>query len=201
MTKRGFFVNLLIGIVRIALFFWHPVFRVVGRENYPKDGKLMICANHSGMADAIWIVFALNPKAIPRIMAKQEAVKVPVIGSLLRKLGVFGVDREHADIQAVKTGLRCLHDDQQLMIFPEGTRVKKGMTVEPKGGAVMLAARTAAPILPVYLSVNRRPFGPITCVIGEPYRLRTEGRHLSEEELKGLSHELMKKIYALGDKI
>lgn len=199
MRKKNFIIYVIICIVRVALFFWHPVFRVIGRENYPNSGRLMICANHRGIADAIWIVFALKSKYIPRIMAKQEAMRIPVLGWLIKQLGVFGVDRGGTDIQAIKTGLRCLNDEQQLMVFPEGTRVKPGKTVSPKRGAVTLAARTDTPILPVYLSVKRYPFSPITCIIGKPYKLEYEGRRATDEELNCFSDELMKKIYALGE--
>lgn len=198
--RSGLIYHVLFAIVRAVMFLWHPVFRVVGRENAIKDSRAMICANHSGMADPIWIVLALRLGHIPRIMAKKEVMDVPVLGSLLRYFGVFGVDRGTADIGAIKTGIRCLHEDQQLLIFPEGTRVKNGQRVPPKHGAVMLAARTQTPIIPVYLTVNRRPFSPLACVIGEPYRVKSEGKRLSEEELASLSEELMEKIYELGER-
>ena len=52
--------RILYCIVRFVLFFWHPVFRVSGRENIPQDGNVLICANHSGLADPVWLVFALR---------------------------------------------------------------------------------------------------------------------------------------------
>jgi len=199
--SKGFFVSLIVYVVRVIMFIWHPIFRVIGRENVCKEGRMMICANHSGMADAIWIVFALRLGHIPRIMAKQEAINVPVLGWILKKFGVFGVDRDGADINAIKTGLRCLSDDQQLLVFPEGTRVKEGQKVEPKRGAVTLAARTNSPILPVYLSTRRRPFGALTCVIGKPYYMQFDGKKATDEELKQHSAELMNRIYQLGESI
>ena len=198
--RKGFFVTLITGIVRAALFLWHPVFRVIGRENVPKEGRLMICANHSGMADPIWIYFALKLGHVPRIMAKQEVMKVPVLGQMLKFFGVFGVDRDSTDINAVKTALRCLNDEQQILVFPEGTRVKPGTFVEPKRGAVTLAARTNAPVLPVYLTANRRPFSPLTCVIGQPYLLQFEGKRATDEDLRKCSEDLMHRIYRLGEK-
>ena len=199
--RQGFIYHLLVVIVRVVMFFWHPVFRVVGRENAIKDGRAMICANHSGMADPIWIIFALRLGHVPRIMAKKEVMDVPFLGGLLRYFGVFGVDRGAADITAIKTGLRCLHDEQQLLIFPEGTRVKSGQKVSPKRGAVMLAARAQAPIIPVYLTAKRYPFSPLTCVIGEPYLIESKDKRMSDGELQCLSEELMKKIYGLGEHI
>lgn len=199
--SRGFFINVLIVLVRFALFLWHPVFRVKGRENVVKDQKLMICANHTGMADPIWVIFALKLWYVPRIMAKKEVVELPILGSIFNKLGVFGVDRDNADIHAIKMGLRCLNDNQQLLIFPEGTRVKKGQQVEPKRGAVTLAARTNTPILPVYISRRKFPFCPVRCVIGKPYILEYEGRKATDEELNAFSEELMANIYRLGEDV
>lgn len=161
----------------------------------------MICANHRGAADPIWIIFALRMNHVPRIMAKKEVMQIPVIGWVLKKFGVFGVDRESADVNAIKTGLRCLNDDQQLMVFPEGTRLKPGERVEPKRGAMTLAVRTNSPILPVYLSTKRYPFSPMTCVFGEPYYPQVSSKRPTDDELKQLSDELMEKIYRLGENL
>ena len=161
----------------------------------------MICANHSGMADPIWIVLALRLGHIPRIMAKKELIQIPVLGWILKKIGVIGVDREAADVQAIKAGLRCLRDEQQMLIFPEGTRMKKGRRSEPKRGALTMASRTDTPILPVYLTAKRWPFSPLTCVIGAPYRLEFQDKKATDEELAAATQELMKCIYRMGEEV
>ena len=117
-------------LVRAALRIWHPIFRVTGRENIPQDQNLVICGNHCGMMDPAWILFAMQlSKECPCIMAKEEAMKIPVIGSILKSVGVFPVRRGENDVNAVKHGLACLKSGKSLMLFPEGTRVKKGKTV------------------------------------------------------------------------
>lgn len=184
---------------RIGLFFYHPIFRVVGRENIPKDGRLLICANHSGLADPIWIIMALQMGHMPRVMAKKEAFDVPILGWFLRSIGVFGIDREGLDISGIKTGIRCLRDEQQLLLFPEGTRVKPGRTVQAKRGAVLLALKTDTPILPVYLTVKRHPFSKLTCVIGAPYRPTFSSRRPTDAELETATDALMDCIYHLGE--
>ena len=45
--------KILYAIVRVIMFLWHPVLRISGKENLPKSGKVLICPNHSGMADPI----------------------------------------------------------------------------------------------------------------------------------------------------
>lgn len=194
--KTGY--RILFAIVRAAMFLWHPVFRVYGRENVPDDGPLLICPNHSGLADPIWVIFAVRPKEMPRFMAKKEVMDVPVLGRFLSWLGGFGVDRGGADVRAVKNGLKCLRDGQQLMLFPEGTRVKSGKIVKAKGGAVLLSYRTGTPILPVYLSPRKSPFCPITCVIGAPIMPQFSTDKPREDEILSQSDYIMKQTYQLG---
>ena len=66
-----FWYRLCWWICRIGLFFWHPVLHVHGRELVPA-GCALLCANHSGMADPIWIMLALNSPKMIRILAKEE---------------------------------------------------------------------------------------------------------------------------------
>lgn len=195
----GFVYGLIYSLIRIGLFFWHPVFHVIGRENVPKHKRLVICPNHSGMADPFWVIFALHLGHIPRIMAKKQVMEVPVLGPLLKKLGVIGVDREIADVHAIKEGLRALKEDQQLMIFPEGTRVKQRTDTTPKRGAVTLAARTETEILPVFVTRRRYPWQPVTAVIGESYTVSFAGKRATDEELTCAAEDLMDRIYALEE--
>jgi len=198
-SKTGF--KIVCGIARGILFLWHPVFRVYGRENIPQDGSLLICPNHSGMADPFWAVFAIRPEQRMRFMAKKEAMDTPVLGAILRWLGVFGVDRGGADVNAIKTGLKCLKDGQWLLVFPEGTRVKQGKTVEAKAGAVLLSSRTNTPILPVYISPRRNPFCPVTCIIGKPVTPDFGDKRPKEAELESAARQIMKDTYDLREQI
>lgn len=196
---RGPVYRVLYCLVRFVLFFWHPVMRVVGRENIPKDSRLIICSNHFSMSDPVWIVLAMRCGYVPRIMAKKEAKSYPVLGSIIEKLGVIFIDRGAADVHAIKEGFRCLRNEQQLLIFPEGTRVRDLKDSAPKRGAIMLAARTQTPVLPVYVSRKRFWLSPMTIIFGEPYELTFEGRKASDEDLERESVALMKKIYEMGE--
>lgn len=187
-------------LARVVMFFWHPVFRVYGRENVPEEGPFLICPNHSGLADPIWVIFALKLASMPRFMAKKEVMEVPVLGRILRWLGGFGVDRSGGDVNAVKTALKCLKNGQSLMLFPEGTRVKNGKNVKAKGGAVLLSHKTGAQILPVFLSPRKYPFCPITCVIGSPCIPVFHTPKPCEDELLAEADRIMKEIYDLGER-
>ena len=175
----------------------HPM-RVEGRENIP-EGPAIVCPNHTTISDPIFAAYAFQTKHIMRVMAKAEAMRWPVLGWLLAKAGVFGVNRGAPDITAVKTALRYLKEGRKLLMFPEGTRVGEGEDVEAKTGAAMFAVRTGAPIIPVYIQAKKRWFRPNIVVIGQPYHPQVADRKGSSEEYRQIADDLMRRIRALGE--
>ncbi len=194
--STGFWYWFIYGIAALTIRIWHPILRVEGRENVPA-GRCVICCNHSGMADPGWVILGMGVRYIPRIMAKKEALRIPVLGWMMQQIGVIPVDREGADVHAIKEGIRALRNDQQLMIFPEGTRSRPGKHIVPKRGALVLAHRTESPILPVYVSRKRRPFSPMTVILGKPYTLDFDGKP-TDAQLEAATRELMQNIYEMG---
>ena len=196
MKGNEFCYGLLVKLVRLGLFFWHPVFRVTGRENIPA-GPCVICGNHIGMADPLWAIFALKQGPFFRIMAKDSLLQAPLLGKLLHWAGIIGVKRGEGDINAIKEALKTLKDGKKLLIYPEGTRAKDG-PLEGKTGAVMLANRAKCPILPVYIKRKRFLFSPMAMVIGEPFQVVTETGKATAEELRRETDRMMDIIYKLG---
>lgn len=172
--------------------------RVVGKENIP-DGPAVICPNHSTWGDPFYVVFAFGWRYPIRAMAKIQIMRMPVVGWLLSKAGVFGVDRGAADMKAVKTAMKFLKDGDKLLMFPEGTRVQEGENVEAKTGAALFATRTSAPLLPVYIQRKKSFFQPNLVVIGEPYHPQYEGRKPTADELQAIAADLMERVRALGE--
>lgn len=171
--------------------------KAVGRENIP-DGPVVICPNHSSMGDPFFVAFAFG-RCPMRAMAKIEVMRIPFVGWILGKAGVFGVDRDKADMKAVKTALKALKDGNKLLLFPEGTRVKEGESVAIKTGAAMFATRTNTPLLPVYIPTKKKWFRPNRVVIGQPYYPKYEGRKPTPEELDAISEDLMRRVQKLGE--
>lgn len=196
MKLSRFTYRLLVLITRIALFFWHPVFRVRGRENIP-EGPCIIAGNHSGFADPLWDIYALRPMPLYRIMAKESLFRVPLLGILFDRIAMIPVRRGEQDVNAVKTCLLVLKNGEKVFVYPEGTRVKKGR-VEAKTGALMLADRAGVPVLPVYTSRRRFPFQPVLVSIGKPFPVRREGRRATAAELRTQTDEMMDRIYEMG---
>ena len=186
-------------LVNAAMRVVHPVVRIRGRENVP-EGATVVAANHSAFSDVIWVHVGMKTKHLPMTMAKKELFGIPVISTIFRKVAAFPVDREGNDISAIKTSLKCLNDGNKLVIFPEGTRIRRGITAEAHNGAMMLACRADAYVLPIYVTAKKKLFRPIDVVIGEAYKPQYEGRKPTNEELDSLTKEMMDKIYQMGDK-
>ena len=89
--------------------------------------------------------------------------------------------------------------NNKLLLFPEGTRVHEGESVEAKTGAAMFATRTGVPLLPVYIPRKKKWFGRNTVVIGEPYQPVFAGRKPTPEELDIISVDLMDRVRKLGE--
>lgn len=191
-------------VYRVLHFICYPFFWLLfpftarGLENVPTDRPVVLCANHSHAVDPFLICLCL-PRSVPvRIMGKKELFEKPLLGPLLTALGGFPVDRGNSDLASVKTAIRTVRDGAHLLVFPEGTRVNHEGEVQAKGGVVMIAMRTGAPLLPVYVGKHNKLFHMTHIVFGEPYEPKTETRHGTAEEYQHYADEIMRRAYDLG---
>ena len=173
----------------------HP-WRVLGNAKMP-EGGVLICGNHTTLSDPLYILLALGNHQQTRVMAKAELMRVPVLGFLLKKAGVFGIDRGKADVQAIKTAMKILRNGDRLLLFPEGTRVAEGAEGGARSGAAMLATRTGVPVVPVYVPRKKKWFRKTTLVFGEPFVPEFEGRKATAEDYERIGAELMERICSL----
>ena len=155
-------------------------------------GAMVLCAPHSSMIDPVLLMMALGIRRYPRFMAKQELFEKKLLGGILRGMGVFPVDRGKADMQAIRTALGILKNGGILGIFPEGTRIHAEEIGSAHSGAIMLASHTGAPLVPVWLTRDKKPFRRVDVVFGEPYALpKLPG---GSESYKPYAEELMERI-------
>ena len=170
---------------------------VSGLENVPNE-PVLLCANHSSWIDPVLVVAALPRTYDLRIMGKKQLFTVPVLRQFLTSMGVFPVDRGHSDLKAVKTAIGSLKDGWNLLLFPEGTRVRHPGDVPAKGGAAMMAIRSGVKMLPVFIGTTKRLFQNIPIVFGKPYMPVYSGRKGTAEEYQANADEIMRRVYELG---
>ncbi len=193
-----FMYHFLAGSARILFRLCHPVIRIEGRENLP-EGAAVLCANHSHLTDPVWIIAFSRLHRQPRSMAKKELFSNPFFTWFFTKIGAFPVDRGNTDIKAIKEALHTLKDGNKLLVFPEGTRVRKGKPSEPHSGAILLANKVGAPVVPIYLSVKKGLFRPIRIQFGKPGFSDFAGVKPDSQALGNRTRELMAEIYAMGE--
>ena len=183
----------------LALLIW-PVlrllypFRFVHRERLPASGAVVLCGMHSQMLDPVMLLYLPGLHRQVRFMAKKELFTVPVLRGILNAFGAFPVNREQADIQSLRTSLGILQNGGILGIFPEGTRNKTAG--EGKRGAVWLAAKTGAALVPVYVPREKRLFRCSRLIVGEP--MFVEKHSGGSEVYEKQTEELMRRMEALG---
>ncbi|MDR0591553.1 MAG: 1-acyl-sn-glycerol-3-phosphate acyltransferase [Candidatus Nomurabacteria bacterium] len=144
----------------LVLAVFQLVYRVevVGRENIPKRGALVIATNHKHVHDQFPIMLG-RPLRRMYFMAKIEYAK-QLVGWPMSRFGVVFVDRQAKDKSAMKqVVVDILNKGQVLGIFPEGTRNKTDQLLIPfKFGAVRFAQKTGAKLVPAAIIGEYRPF-------------------------------------------
>ena len=174
-------------------------YRVVGAENVPLHGGVVIAANHISNLDPPLLGIAV-PRPVS-YMAKKELFALPVLGTMIAHLYAFKVDRQAGGTAALRASLRLLKEGRCVGIFPEGGRNVTG-TNEEKAGAAFLAAASGAPVVPAAIVGTRklRPFGRVTVVFGEPLRI-VRNRKSDDDDLEKGAAQIMQRIRALEESI
>jgi len=199
------FSRLYVAVYYIAKFvtnLLHPV-TAEGAEGLPKSGVLL-CPNHSSNWDPFLIALNLPPNYRLHIMAKEELFHWPVLGWLLRRMGVFPVSRGEGDIQAVKTAMQAIKAGDNLLIFPEGTTIHNGigyvdgLPAHAHAGAAVIGVRAGAILVPVFVDGEKKPFRRTRLVFGKPYQPVYTGRRGTAEEMQKIADGLLTEAYALG---
>ncbi len=173
---------------------------ITGTENIPQNGPVVIASNHLSLLDPP-IIGVATPRKI-HFMAKQELF-VPILGSIYRTLGAFPVRRGAADRNAIKYGIDLLLAEKVLAIFPEGTRSKNGQIGKAEPGALMMAGKARAVIVPTAvsgtnLSSSGRIWPKVKVKFGKPIYF-LEDEPVTKEVIMRMTDELMNEIQTLLD--
>jgi 1-acyl-sn-glycerol-3-phosphate acyltransferase len=179
--------------------------RVQGLENLPASGGYVLSCNHLSNFDPWPLGLPLWPLRWLRFMAKAELYWWPA-KHLLDAVGAFPVHRGLADREAVETAVGLAREGNIVVMFPEGTRRKKGLVkkheVRARTGAARIALEAGVPLVPAAVAGTDRllRLGPLRVAYGAPLDLddlreRGDIRHTSQEA----TDRLMGRIAELED--
>ena len=174
----------------------HFRYSTVGAEKVPKTGGMILVANHGSFLDPI-LLGSGCPRMVQYMM--YTSYYTSIMHPIFRWLSAIPVD-EKKNLQALKTGVASLEKGACLGIFPEGLVAYEKKMYPPQGGAIFLAQRSGAPIVPVALkgdwdALPRYAWFPrfkkVTAIFGDPF---TVPKNLSKPELAELTQKMMATI-------
>jgi|HubBroStandDraft_2_1064218.scaffolds.fasta_scaffold17291_4 1-acyl-sn-glycerol-3-phosphate acyltransferase len=194
--RRTFTYRVCAGLVSgLSKVLFRPT--VSGAENIPLEGPVIIAPIHRSNVDFALTLFISKRKVF--FMAKDSLFKVPLLGPLITHLGAFPIHRGSADRESMAHSEAVLRQGHALVLFPEGTR-KEGRQVAPlHDGAMFVAARTGAKVVPVGIGGSDRamPKGAklprpakIRIVVGVPLDPPSSEGRVARSALNAKSEEL-----------
>jgi fatty-acyl-CoA synthase len=171
LLPQKFFATFLKGWARTLIWVSGCKFEISHQDESIKPQQAVYVANHASYIDAVALLAAL-PAGV-RFVGKKELFKVPLLSTILKKIGVLAVDREEfsANIRDTKEIEEALKKGQGVAIFPEGGfSAIKGL-LPFKLGAFKVAVETASPVCPIGIDGTRHIFrGNIPLL--KPYKIK-----------------------------
>lgn len=171
----------------LAKVVWRPT--VVGLENLPATGPVIVASNHRSFADSM-VIPIVTPRQVVFLAKEDYFTGTGVKGTLQRAwfegMGMVPVDRDDtkAALASLDIALEVLRQGKAFGIYPEGTRSRDGRLYRGRTGVAHLALTSGAPVVPVGLTGTEhlQPVGAtlprlakVTVRFGAP--LRFEGRY------------------------
>jgi 1-acyl-sn-glycerol-3-phosphate acyltransferase len=176
--------------------------RATGVEHVPRAGGFVLAANHLSNFDPWAIGLPLFPWRFLRFMAKAELWWFP-LGPLIKAGGAFKVRRGEGDAKAMATAVALAREGHAVMIFPEGTRRRKGLVKRHEARAHTGAARVAleadVPLIPAAIkgTDNLRRLGPLRVAYGAPLQLDDLSARDARDAAQEATDRLMAEIERL----
>ena len=167
-------------------------FEVIGTENIPSEGNLIIAANHKSNLDPIFVASAVNKKRKMTAIAKEELFKNKILAKILNKVEIIPINRQNPGLGTIKRILKYIKNDYALVMFPEGTRSKTDDFNNAKAGLSLFATKAKADIVPCTIYSSYKLFKPAKIYFGKPISLEEYYKQkLTSEDHERISGEVM----------
>lgn len=167
-------------LYRIIRGFFKPVFKVIfrpeiiGTENIPKTGRVIIAGNHKCALDPILV--DISTKRIVKALGKKE-LHDGLFGFIFRNVGTIPVDlHKSSNPDALNAAVNALGHESAINVSPEAKRnYTDNLLLRFKYGAVSMAEKTGAPIVPYAITGEYILFSQnLKIVFGEPFYVSGE---------------------------
>ena len=205
-SRRPSWLYLLVGALSwpvVKLVFRH---RATGVENVPSTGGFVLAANHWSNFDPWPLALPFFPRRFFRFMAKAELFWFP-LGPIIRAGGAFQVRRGEQDEEAVATAVTLAQDGQAIVMFPEGTRRRKGLRKKHEArwrtGAARIALEAHVPLVPAGIAGTERlaRLGPLRVAYGAPIQVDDLADLPTDEAARIATDRLADAVSALEQRV
>ncbi len=195
--------NAILFIVH-CLFYTLTRVEVVGLENIPSQGGAILAANHMSRIDPPFVRVMIRRQDVTALVA-EEYKRFPPFRWLVDAMGGIWINRQQADLQALRHARDFLINGGLLGIAPEGTRSKVGALIPARTGTGYLAAKAGVPIVPVAISGTEKVFRELARLrrpklrieFGKPFMLPPLERGDRDASLQSNTDEIMCRIAAM----
>lgn len=169
---------------------------IEGHAKVPDTGPVMLVANHGSFLDPVWLGISMQ-RRVQYIM--HASYYYSAAHPFFRFMVCIPVD-EASQIRALKEGAKALSQGICVGMFPEGTVTRDGEMGKPKMGALFLAQRAGATVVPCAIKGNTAAFprwykfpkpNKITILVGEPFTIPEKA---SREDVARLTDHAMAAI-------
>ena len=151
----------------IFKMYYQPI--IINKEVIPETGPIIICGNHMHKYDQCPVI--ISTKRIVHYLAKKEYFEGK-FKWFFKITGCIPVNRSIKDRQASDEALEVLKEGKAIGLFPEGTRNKTDKFLLPfKFGAVSLAKKSNATIIPFGISGEYKRKGKLMVRFGKPFKV------------------------------
>ncbi|MBG0762078.1 1-acyl-sn-glycerol-3-phosphate acyltransferase [Acholeplasma laidlawii] len=171
----------------LSVFVFNISIKVIGAENVPKDGKMVVYTNHKSYLDPVIAIQAINrPMAFT---PKSTLYKIPILKDGMKQMHCMPIYRDDTrkTAKALVETIKNIETGFSMVVFPEGGRKNRDQdsVVATRAGAFQIAVKPKATILPMTIIGNseiqhRAPFRKtkIKVIIHKP---------ITHEDYQGLS--------------
>ena len=165
---------------------------VVGVENVPKDGALVLAGNHTKWLDPVMLCAVVKSRQI-HFLAKIELFKGP-ISIIVKGMGAIPVNRKIHDKGALTSAIDALNKGLCIGIFPEGTINRTDDVIMPfKIGAVKMSYEANATLVPFIITGKYKIFRKgVRLEFLKPIKVESDLDKTNKRLMKVISEGLIK---------
>lgn len=172
------------------LVWYNP--QIIGKENIPKSGRVVIAGNHISMLDPCWVV--ISTKRVVHFLAKDKYYDKKVLGNFFKLMKCIKVNTKSKDGKALSNAIDILNKDEVIGIFPEGTRNKTNKLLQPfKYGAVKMAYETNSYIVPFSVKGDYKFRSKnLRIEFKKPYKIKSDNLEKENDKLYKIIEAMLK---------